>query len=461
MFNLSRAAQWGVVLVLGLAVLYLGFVPEQSEFPKIALGFGPAFLGYACLLSQRRVAWQQLLVVAVVLRVLLVFAPPLLSDDVYRFVWDGRLILAGVNPFEYLPRAYVDGTLPAVPGLTAELFARLNSPDYFTIYPPLAQAVFTFAVWCFPDDVLAAGRVMKGVLLLAELSTLWFLVQILRQLRLPPRRVLLYALNPLVLIEIMGNLHFEGLMVSFLAAALYGVLRGGLAGSAAALALSVGSKLLPLMFLPLLLRRLPWRAWLRYYLVAGAVILLLFVPLLSGGFLEGFGSSLDLYFRKFEFNASIYYILRWIGYLQVGWNKIATIGPWMGVVSLMGILAYTFLERRPSVPNLARGMLFVIGLYLLFALTVHPWYCILPVFLCTMTRFRFPLLWSGLIWLTYVNYNGGTYAEHLWVVGIEYGLVFGYLVWELWRRGADPATTKAGSHFSQTRGNTPTAGRIG
>lgn len=427
-------------------MLYLGFLPAQDNFIGIALGFVPAFICYALLTAQTEMNWKALLVAAVVVRFCLVAAPPLLSDDVYRFVWDGRLLLAGLNPFEALPRAYVDGTLPAVPELTPELFAQLNSPDYFTIYPPLAQGVFTFAVWCFPEDVLAAGRVMKGVLFLAEVGTLWFLLQIFRQLRLPPRRVLFYALNPLVVVEIMGNLHFEGLMVFFLAAAIYGLLSTRLLGSAGALAFSVGSKLLPLMFLPLFLRRLPWRKWLVYYAVVGAVTLILFVPLLTSGFLEGFGSSLDLYFRKFEFNASVYYVLRWIGYLRVGWNQIATIGPWLGVISLGSILAYTFLERRPNPENLPRAMLFVICLYLFFALTVHPWYVILPVFLCGMTRFRFPILWSGLIWLTYVNYDGGTYAENLWIVAVEYLAVIAFLIHEL----VNPSKTPAGRVVAKT-----------
>ena len=76
-------------------------------------------------------------------------------------------------------------------------------------------------------------------------------------------------------------------------------------------------------------------------------------------------------------------------------------------------------------------MLFAICLYLLFTTTVHPWYVALPVVLCLFTRFRFPILWSGLIWLTYFNYSGEVYEEKLWAVTVEYILVGLYAFWEL------------------------------
>ena len=220
-------------------------------------------------------------------------------------------------------------------------------------------------------------------------------------------------------------------MICFLLAAVYFLVKNKMTLSAFSIALSVASKLLPLMFLPFFIKRLGWKKSIQYFAIVGVVVVLLFVPLLSGAFFNNFGASLDLYFQKFEFNASIYYAIRWVGYQVTGYNWIQSAGPALAVIVLLGILASTFLEKKFTWENLFGKMLFAICLYLAFATIVHPWYVSLPIVLCLFTRFRFPILWSGLIFLTYINYSYGAYFENLWMVGIEYVLVFSFLIYEL------------------------------
>ena len=389
----------GALLASGL-VYGLGYEVEQSDFHLILPLYAGLFGWYLWVLARlREVPLHFYLALAVGLRVLLLFSVTSLSDDVYRFIWDGRLLLQGGNPFEHLPSWYLEEGR-TVPGLTRELYDRLNSPAYFTIYPPVAQAVFVFACWVFPDSIFGSSVVMKQVLLAFELGSLWLLPRLLRLWELPPQRVLLYALNPLILIEIMGNLHFEGAMVFFLLLSLWCLARNRHALSAAALAASVASKLLPLMFLPLLLRRLASRRGLLFFGMLGVVLLLLFGPLLGRAFWHGFGSSLDLYFRRFEFNAGLYYVLRWLGYQWKGYNLISWIGPALALATVGGILLAALLERRPVLRTLPRAMLGAVTLYLLLATTVHPWYLSLPIVLCLFTPYRYPIVWSGLIFLT-------------------------------------------------------------
>ena len=419
--------------LIGLAFLvcfaYLGYFPAQNDFIGIAVGYIPAFVLYGLILRRRTPALRWWLGVAVVVRLILLPAPPLLSDDTYRFLWDGHLLAAGLNPFEQLPGYYL--TEP-VPGLTPELYDRLNSPEYFTIYPPVAQLAFLLSVW-IGTTVAGSTLVLKLIVIGFELGTLFLLPKLLRRYGFPAERALLYALNPLLILEISGNLHFEGVMVFFLAAALWYLAGQKPVRAAVFLSLSIASKLLPLMFAPLLLRRLPWGKLWPAGIALVVVCGLLFAPLVSGVFLENFGSSLDLYFRKFEFNASVYYLARWVGYLRVGWNQIATIGPALALCSLAAMLFYTLLEKRPTLKNLPAGMLFFVSVYLVLATTVHPWYLALPVFLCAFTQFRYPIVWSALIWLTYINYSYDPYRENLWIVGLEYTILFGFILYELMR----------------------------
>lgn len=458
----------GVVLLV-CGVLYLGFGVDRtffwSLFPAILLAFG----GYGLLVGQMNEDrfLRPLLMVGVMLRVALVFAFPLLSDDLYRFLWDGYLINAGYNPFVELPAYYLEPG-HTVPGLTPELFARLNSPDYYTIYPPIAQGVFAAATWLAPTNWYGAAVVMKLFLFGAELGTLWLLWQLLRAQGppvnreeqvaggsyLPERRnILLYWLNPLVIVELTGNLHFEGVMIFFLLLAWYLLQRQRRGSAAIAFAAAVASKLLPLLLLPFLIRRL-WqpvpgggggerrvRRWwiagqpfVRFSIVFGASCGLFFAPLLlSPGFIAGFRSSLALYQQKFEFNASIYYLARAWGYYQVGWNQIALFGPWLARLAAVGILFLAWVDKRRDWASLANVWLWAFVLYLLLATTVHPWYLGIPIVLCVFTRWRFPLWWSFLIMLTYTSYLTVPYRELLWLVALEYGLVVAYAIREWWK----------------------------
>lgn len=380
--------------------------------------------------------------VAIVARVVLLFAMPSLSDDIFRFIWDGKLWHSGINPFDALPSFYLENGFPN--GVNSELYQQLNSPNYFTIYPPVAQ--LTFYVATFWDDFWWNSVVMKLFLLAAEFGTIWLLFQLFLKKdtsvsenpkeNINPKTILLYALNPLILIEIMGNLHFEGVMIFFLLLAYYWLKKGWANLSAVAFALSVASKLLPLMFLPFLIYKLGWKRSFQYFIIVGSVTIALFYPLLGTFFIENFGNSLNLYFQKFEFNASLYYALRWLGFQITGYNLINLLGPLLALTVVLNIMIKALKNRSEDLNILPLQWLFAICLYLFCTTTVHPWYTALPIVLSLFTKYRFPILWSGLIFLTYINYSYLEYFENLWMVAIEYILVIGYFLFE-WKLTID------------------------
>ena len=440
--TVAAASVW----LASLVVLLYG--PGQSDFAFLMTTYAVAFGAYLYLLKCGR-QWplSNLLLLAVVARLLAVPAWPQLSDDIYRFIWDGRLLVQAWNPFEHLPSYYLSLD-PPPQGITPALYEKLNSPAYFTVYPPVAQAVFAFGAWLFPDSLWGHVLVIKLFLFACSVGTILLLPKMMQRLGLPQHRAAIYLLNPLVIVEIMGNLHFEGAMVFFLLLAFWCLSSGKWLWSAVAMSFSIAAKLLPLIFLPFFVKWLGWRRSLAYFLIIGILVLLLFSPLLSEAFLAGFSSSLDLYFRQFEFNASVYYLLRWVGYQITGYNEIALIGPALALCTFLGIVlaaAFTLLSAdvassevvppsfsRRSFKRSRAPFLFAITLYLAFSPTVHPWYVCLPLFLCGFTSFRYPVVWSGLIMLTYINYSYQPYWENLWVVAFEYLVVASYLLWE-WR----------------------------
>lgn len=440
--NGIEQSRWVLVGILIAFTFGLGYAVGQSDFVEIFSLYLPFFLIYLAIYygSTTEKNIRFFLFLGIFLRLLLLFSFPNLSDDIYRFIWDGRLLINGYNPFDHLPTYYVENDL-SIPGIDRDLFDQLNSPEYFTIYPPIAQGIFATAVWLFPNSIVGSALVLKLFLLACEIGSIFLLVKLLRHFELPSKNVLLYALNPLIIIELVGNLHFEAAMVFFLLLAFYLLIRAlqfpkktskQFYFSALAFSISIACKLLTIIFLPFLIKRLGWKKSFQYFLAVGIFTLLLFAPLFNHLFVNNFGESLNLYFQKFEFNASIYYIVRWIGFEETGYNQIRYIGPGLAVCTILGIGLLFLFDKKRSLVTLPQKWLFAICIYLLCATTVHPWYVTLPVVLCVFTNFRFPIVWSGLIMMTYINYSYPEYFENLRMVWVEYTLVVLYFILETW-----------------------------
>ncbi|TAE56325.1 MAG: hypothetical protein EAZ89_04800, partial [Bacteroidetes bacterium] len=203
--------------------------------------------------------------------------------------------------------------------------------------------------------------------------------------------------------------------------------------SALAFALAICSKLLPLMALPMLIRRIGLWPAVRYGLIAGLATLLMFLPLFDRETFLHLFSSVQLYFQKFEFNGSLYAIVRWFGYQERGYNIIEKAGKYLAAITAGGILLLALAERRPTVTNWLPRILWVWMVYLAMASIVHPWYVVPLVAFSLFSRWRFPMAWTALIFLTYITYRSQPYQEDLRIVAAEYLMLVGWLLWEMYR----------------------------
>lgn len=413
------------LLLSGGLYILLGYFIERHQTVPLISSFIALFIIYLYVTKTYRQSWQQLIIVSLIFRVLLLLSFPALSDDIYRFIWDGRLTANGINPFTGLPSFYLD---KALPGLTAELYDHLNSPQYYTVYPPFAQLIFYVAVKVFPESVWGSAIVIRLFILMAEALSLFLIIKLLQRYNVHRENALLYALNPLVIIELTGNLHFEAFVICFLLLSVWLFVQRKEIPSASVFALSVAAKLIPLIFLPVFFKHLKLKKLVFFCLVVAGVVIIAFIPMLDASFIEGMGSSLLLYFQKFEFNASIYYLIREVGFAVKGYNIIAASGPWLAVIAFGAILGYTFLSDRSSLPE---QLMWVLLIYLGLATTVHPWYIITALALSVFTSYRFVILWSGLIFLTYTGYGLTGYFENLWITATEYLVLAAYMIYEI------------------------------
>jgi hypothetical protein len=281
---------------------------------------------------------------------------------------------------------------------------------------------------CFVIGTLISGGdpqlfaiAVKILFLTCEYGSLWLLYMLLKEGS--KHRLLIYALNPLVLIELMGNLHFEAIMILLILAMLRFLQRTHLGAAAAMLAGAIATKLLPLIFIPFLWKRMNVRKAVLFTLLVAVMCSVLFIPLVVGSDGSGFIASLDLYFRRFEFNASLYYILRWMGSLYYGYNPIALAGPISAILGGLMIIFFASRDQAKGVNYLPHILVLALSLYFICATTVHPWYLCTMIALCAMTDLRFPLIWSGVVFLSYSAYRQDSTGELLWIIIIEYLIV--------------------------------------
>ena len=410
------------LLVSVLCYYLLGYEVERTDSTYLITTYLIAFGAYFYILYQKpqHSQIQMLVIVAVLFRIVLIASFPALSDDIYRFVWDGRLINANIHPFAELPTYYLSSN-HAVDGLNLELFNNLNSPEYFTIYPPLAQFVFWLAT-AFTDSIYGSVVIIRILILLAEIGTLFIGLRLLHRYLLPQRNILIYALNPLVILELTGNLHFEAFMIFFILLSVYCLQHNAITKSAFFMAAGIASKLLPLMLIPLFLRRLKTKSLVRWILLTSLFTALFFIPLLNSELIHGMSKSIGLYFQKFEFNASVYYLIRKLGYWVVGYNIIGSVGK---VLPFIVIIFIAFLSlKRLGKANVFEMMMWVLTGYFLLSTTVHPWYITTIIALSIFTNYIYVIFWSSLIFLTYLGYHETGFNENLFVVSLEYVAVF-------------------------------------
>ena len=444
---MPKGARWIVLLSLLVSFYFIGYLPRHHTLELFSLLIF-AFVTYAVILKFDRENILFWVVGAMGCRMLLFFHLPNLSDDFYRFIWDGRLWLNGMHPFTKLPPEFLAMNLT---GIDQSLFDKLNSKNYFTIYPPVAQGIFMLSAK-FSNSIEGSVLTMRVLILLAEAGSIYLLSKIIEAYKLPKGNVLLYALNPLVIIELTGNLHFEAFMIFLLLLSFFWLTKNKLILASLAFAFAIGIKLLPIVFLPIFIFVMPWRKSLLFYFSILITCVLLFFPMYNQQVIDGFHQSLNLYFQKFEFNASLYYLVREYGFWKYGYNTIQTTG-WKMAVGCSIVIIVLILFRNFVLLKKVKGQwsivntpltidyrllttcLFILTIYFIFATTVHPWYITTLVALSTLSNYRYALLWSGLILMTYSGYSVSDYAENFWFVVVEYLLVFTYLVYEIaWKR---------------------------
>ena len=368
-----------------------------------------------------------IVVFAVVFRLLVVSSPLVLSSDLYRYVWDGRVQRAGINPYRYAPEAEA-----LAPLRDADIYPHIHRPTLVTIYPPVAQMLFALITTVVPDSV----RGMKAVMLLFDLAAVVILLRLLRATGRPPEHVLLYAWSPLVVYEFAGSGHVDVLMLPFLLLAVQARLAHWPGASGVLLGLATLIKLYPAVLFPALYTRREHR----FPLGFSAILVLGYLPYISGVGLRVFGYLPDYFGPWEDFNGGLR------AFLTVALTPLTVTarGLAAGLCGALLLGSASLVSRRHHTADWIRRALYMIGAYLLLVpTTFHPWYVIwiLPC-LCFYPIWGWLYL-SGAIALSYLAYTRDYPSVPPGIQLLEflpcYLLLLAQALWRRWH-SAQPAT---------------------
>jgi alpha-1,6-mannosyltransferase len=388
--------------------------PSAVELVACQLLAGALYLlaVVAVLRSPRGPSWRAVLFVGLVARLILLPTTPLFDDDIYRYLWEGKVLAHGLNPFLYPPLA------EELVFLRDANWTRVGYPQISTIYPPLAQYLFALCYLLGARSVVA----LKAVFVLFDLGNMLLLGRLLGLLKRPRRWALIYAWSPLAMKEFANSGHLEPVMLFLLLGAVWLWLRSPRAswwGLSFGAALSV--KPVPLLLAPLF-----WRVGGGRPLAWGlALFAALYLPFAGAGRLLLSGTA--AYARYWTFNPSAFALFAW---LQSALHTGLPLARAAAALLVGGYALYAARRADPADPSrVMRTMRNVLAVCLLLSPAADPWYvCWLLPFLCFAPSPGLLLL-SVTCNLSYLYYAHRTFPA--WIPLLEYLPVYGLLAVEL------------------------------
>jgi hypothetical protein len=440
--------------ILALVSQQFVYGEGHAERPIIAflLIISAAFLIYIwAVWSSIKGPWQASAFViigfAILFRIIFFFSNPIQENDFYRYLWDGRVVAAGINPYLTSPDGIDDNTDKNVlveklrklrdsdPYLKETVFPRIGHSEVKTIYPPVAQAVFA-GVGVLKGKTI----ILQSFLLMFDLACMVLLVLLLRQMGLPDQRVLIYAWSPVIIKEFANSMHMDVIPIAFMLAALLLALKDRWILATLFLAMATLAKFFPVLLLPFFLKRL-WaqdrkQAWYAV-VIFGLVVTAGFLPFLEENLY--LFSGLITYAQIWEMNAPVFSALSFLTKLGasivgIGGNHALYARILSGVLIGVVILVCT-LRQKQTHEAIVRSCLITMAALFFLGPTSYPWYFAWVLCLCALVPVRALILCAGLIPIYYLrfyySYRGDDAFFNNVIIWIEFAPIYLLLIWDM------------------------------
>lgn len=342
----------------------------------------------------------------IIFRLTLLPTVPTTSPDVYRYIWEGKEIYHGFNPYKYPPNS---PTLASINN--HNLLDKVTFKDLTSIYPPFAQVLFTFGYFISGENAIG----IKFIYLICEFFTMLFILKLLSAEKKNLNLVILYAWLPLPIMEFFVNAHIDPLGITFLVMFLYYIEKEKYFLSSVSLALSFLAKLYPAVLIPLLLKKIKFKKTFYFTLIFSAVVIIFYIPFVWGNVYVF--SMLSNYIENWEFNGSIYHLMK----------LILVYGNHAHIVCNILLIA-TIIIISISYKNFINAVGGILLSVIIFTATVYPWYLGWIAALNPFLEFYSVLSLFFTINLTNLTPLAPVWREFTWVILTEYVIFFLFLV---------------------------------
>ncbi|MBT4352383.1 hypothetical protein HOD20_07655 [archaeon] len=389
----------------------------RNNVPSFLFTYSILAIGYLILIYQKQFVKKKhtfsyikiMIFFAIIFRITMLFCAPSLSDDIYRYIWDGKMQLNGINPYQYAPNA------PQVSHLVDDQHRGINHKSIPTIYPPISEFIF-FISYRISGSILF----FKIVFVIFDLLIMYIIYLILKLKNIDLKNLIIYAWNPLLIIEVAGTGHNDVIAIFFMMASIYLLLIKKETLSIFALTLSFLSKFFPIFLFPIF-----------YKYLKNKFIILISIPIVILSYLPYFidpkllFKGLLAYSKDWEFNGFIYSIIKKIVLQFTGDPRFMTRAI-LGII-LIGIVGYLFFYSK----NFIGSIMITLTSFLLLTPTFLPWYVLWIIPLIALFYKKSLLYLSVIIGFAYIALiqliNTGDWIVPWWFYIIEF-VPFYYLL---------------------------------
>jgi alpha-1,6-mannosyltransferase len=321
-------------LLFSLAFFIIKTIPSQNDLNfRLPISF-PVFI----------------IITGLIFRITLLPAVPTTSPDAYRYIWEGKVVTHGINPYQVPPGALL------LNQYHSNIWTKVGFKNMTSIYPPFAQVTFLVGYIISGESVLG----LKMVYLICEIITLVFLLKFLRLKKINQNFIILYAWLPIPIMEYFINAHIDTVGIAFFVLFMYHIEKGRNNLSAVFFALSFLVKFYPIMLFPLLIKKIGIKKLIPFTIIFSLIVIVFYTPFLTNDL--AVKNSLTTYLLRWEFNGSVYNLIK-----MFSDKDLARV-----ICSILLIIAIAVISFKYR--DFVNGTFGVLLSFVVLATTLYPWY---------------------------------------------------------------------------------------
>lgn len=401
-----------LVLALALVYGYAGYFMHELNVVTLALVFGVSFAIYFYFIfyTKDKDEVNTLLWFSMLFRLSFLVAIPIFSTDYIRYLWDGKLLLNGINPYLYSP----SDLFSTSPQWFTGSFSVLQADQSPTFIAPLLH-LFTIPAAFFNEIHPVLGLVfLRLPIIAADFVIIKMLIRILNHLKLSYSGLLIYALNPLVIIGLTANVNLFGIMLCLLLVSIYLFINYKWLGGAVLFGLSSAISLFPLMLFLVFLKKIKAPKFIVFTILLAIIFGLGWLPFFHSTYTHLVSNYIVASFSNNTVTFGLTNVLNWFA------GNTVVIIPTLMLLAIFSVM----ISRVNDWISIIKGMLFCFAAFALLSNTIEPHYFVLAVLFSVLVQeYSFAIIWSFIAVVNYlIGVNGNFENQHLFMA-VEYSLL--------------------------------------